>query len=83
MNWELEKIRKLVKTTDNDGFFRRNSSLAMMLGTLMMWISLAYVSTGITMSISPNVKQCMQVFINFLLAGCGGGIGSFLSTKLF
>jgi hypothetical protein len=56
MNWELEKIRKLVKTTDNDGFFRRNSSLAMLLGTLMMWISLAHVSTGITMSISPNVK---------------------------
>ena len=55
----------------------------MMVGTIMMWVSLAHISTGITMNIAPNVKQSMQVFINFLLAGCGGGLGTFLATKLF
>ena len=83
MNYELERIRKLVKTTDNDGFYRRNSSLSMLLGTILMWIALAHVSSGISLQISNHVKQSTQVFINFMLAGCGGGIGSFLSTKLF
>jgi uncharacterized membrane protein len=52
MNWEVQKIRKLVKITDNDGFFRRNSSTSMMIGTILMWVSLAHISSGLTFSIS-------------------------------
>lgn len=41
MNYELDKIRKIVKITENDGFFERNDKTSMMVGTIMMWMSLA------------------------------------------
>jgi hypothetical protein len=41
MNYELDKIRKIIKITENDGFFERNDRTMMMIGTIIMWISLA------------------------------------------
>jgi hypothetical protein len=52
MNYELDKIRKLVKITENDGFFERNDKVTMMIGTLLMWISMAHVSTGFNFKIT-------------------------------
>ena len=58
MNYELDKIRKLVKITENDGFFERNDKAMMMIGTILMWISLAYASTGLNFTITQNIIAC-------------------------
>jgi hypothetical protein len=52
MNYELDKIRKLVKITENDGFFERNDKAMMMIGTILMWVSLSYVSSGLNFVIT-------------------------------
>ena len=58
----------------------------MFIGTMLMWISLAHLSAGITLTFAKNNKDCNSVYINFLLAGCGGAIGSHFfarNLKLF
>ena len=81
MNYELDKIRKIVKITENDGFFERNDKTLMMVGTILMWVSLAQISSGLNFSLSKNVIACQQIQINYLLAGCGGSIGSHYMWK--
>ena len=78
---QLEKVRRIVRISDNDSFFARNSHLAMFVGTVLMWISLGYVSASITLNFTLDNKDCNQVLINFMLAGCGGAIGSHLFSK--
>ena len=83
---QLEKVRKIVRKSDNDGFFARNSDLTMFFGTVLMWFSLAHLSAGIGLSFAKHNRDCNQVYINFLLAGCGGAIGSHVfarNLKLF
>lgn len=58
MNFELDKIRKLVKITENDGFFERNDKTMMMIGTILMWVSIAQVSTGLNFTITTNIIAC-------------------------
>ena len=55
---QLEKVRKIVRKSDDDGFFARNSDLTMFIGTILMWISLAHLSAGITLPFSKNNKDC-------------------------
>jgi len=55
---QLEKVRKIVRKSDNDSFFARNSDLTMFIGTILMWISLAHLSAGITLSFAKNNKDC-------------------------
>lgn len=81
MNYELNKIRNIVKVTENDGFFARNDNTMMMIGTVLMWVSLAQISTGLSFSFSKNLIACQQIQINFLLAGSGGALGSHLMWK--
>ena len=55
---ELELFRKLVKITENDGFFERNCKTSMMIGTILMWVSLGQVSTGLNFSFAQNIIAC-------------------------
>jgi hypothetical protein len=81
MNYELDKIRKIVKITENDGFFDRTNKTSMMIGTIIMWISLAQLSSGLNFSFTKNIIACQQIQINFMLAGCGGSIGAHMMWK--
>jgi hypothetical protein len=45
----MEKIRDLVKHSDVDGFFTKNSMVGCYIGTLLMMVSLVHISGGINL----------------------------------
>lgn len=79
----MEEIRSLVKRADGDGFFTHHSLVACHIGTVMMMISLANVAAGINLMQSRSHLSSNQAFINSLLAGCGGAIGTFALQNLY
>jgi len=54
---QLDKIREITRRTKNDSFFSRTSPLSMLIGTIIMWVSLAHLSTGLNMQITKNLKE--------------------------
>tara|TARA_B110000285_G_C14988517_1_gene545096 strand:- start:453 stop:671 length:219 start_codon:yes stop_codon:yes gene_type:complete len=65
--------------SDSDGFFTRNSNTACYIGTIMMMISLCHVASGINMLQSKSQIQSNQAFINSLIAGAGGILGTLVA----
>ena len=54
---QLEEIRRLVKLSDSDGFFTRNSLVACHLGTMIMAVSLVNIAGGINLSHSKYMLE--------------------------
>jgi len=79
----MEEIRNLVKRADGDGFFTHNSLVACHIGTVMMMVSLANIAAAINLMQSRSHRASNQAFINTLLAGCGGAIGTFALQNLY
>lgn len=46
MNIQVEKVRRAVREANTDSFFSHNSTLSMLVGTLLMWWCLAQFSAG-------------------------------------
>lgn len=78
----MEKIRKLIKITDNDTFFARNSLVSMVLGTLIIWICQAEIASGINMDITTSLKEMQSIYVNYLLAGMGGALGALMTHNV-
>ena len=79
----MNHVRNLVKRADGDGFFTHNSLLACHLGTVMMMVSLANIAAGINLMESKSHQASNQSFINTLVAGCGGAIGTFALSNIY
>jgi ammonia channel protein AmtB len=79
----MGEIRNLVKRADGDGFFTHNSLVACHIGTVMMMVSLANIAAAINLMQSRSHRASNQAFINTLVAGCGGAIGTFALQNLY
>lgn len=69
------KIQKVVKYSEIDGFFNRNSNILCYVGTVMMMVSLPVVQSSIRLSVVQQNIDSNLAYINTILAGAGGGLG--------
>lgn len=53
----------------------------MIIGSLVMWISLALVSAGLHLTISSKSNDCTLIFVNTIIAGTSGALGTHLMMK--
>lgn len=82
LNIEMERIRKCVAMASNDSFFSYNSTVSMVMGTLMMWVGLAHLSSGFSLKMTERKLDCFKTLINFFIAGSGGALGAHLTSKV-
>lgn len=77
----VQEVREILKMSERDGYKTRNSLLACYVGTLMMMVSLAHISSQTTMLFTNDNIKAMQGFINSFVAAVGGAIGCLIAYK--
>lgn len=50
MQDQVSKVRKLILNADNDNFYSMNSEMAVLIGTIIMWISLCHLYSGFNLN---------------------------------
>lgn len=82
INAKVIKIQRLVKHTDCDGFFTRNSHTACYIGSIAMLTSLIYIQGSIHLQESKHHMISNLSMINSFAAAAFGGLGSVISREI-
>lgn len=80
-NDKLASVQKLLRTCDKDNFLVRRSPAAIIAGTFIMWMTMAMAASGLQITSRESIRSTLA-FLNTLLAGTGGALGTHIAIKL-